>query len=49
MVNPLCRHLRNAGFEMIGADISEAVRRNGSRKTPNEMDMQREARGTAPA
>lgn len=49
MDNPLCRHLRNTGFEVIGTDFSEAVRRNGSRKTLNKMDMQREARGTVPA
>ncbi|MPZ59002.1 MAG: NAD-binding protein [Rhizobiales bacterium] len=28
MGNPMCRHLRKAGFEVTGTDISEAVRRN---------------------
>jgi 3-hydroxyisobutyrate dehydrogenase-like beta-hydroxyacid dehydrogenase len=27
MGNPMCRHLRKAGFEVIGTDISEAARR----------------------
>ena len=28
MGHPMCRHLRKAGFEVIGSDISEAARRN---------------------
>jgi 3-hydroxyisobutyrate dehydrogenase-like beta-hydroxyacid dehydrogenase len=27
MGNPMCRHLRKAGFEVIGTDVSEAARR----------------------
>jgi 3-hydroxyisobutyrate dehydrogenase-like beta-hydroxyacid dehydrogenase len=28
MGNPMCRHLKKAGFEVIGTDINEAARRN---------------------
>jgi 3-hydroxyisobutyrate dehydrogenase-like beta-hydroxyacid dehydrogenase len=28
MGNPMCRHLKKAGFEVVGTDINEAARRN---------------------